>query len=269
MRVVLIFLFSFSLLLQAKHSSKKEWNYIFNKLDLWTLPISGTMAYLGHLNYYTRKDYTAQEIISTQNAKTLQFYFNNRPLADFARFYTYGLGGAAMVAAGPLVNWNTKKLGTIGIMYTQLLLMERGLYGIVSNVTRVPRPFVYDPTVSLEYKQERGKDAFMYFYSSRASFAFANAFFWHDMIKHSDWNAKWRIYGTAFLYGSASAISLMEVFSGEHYIQDVILGAAAGSTLAYAILKLHDIYDMEPYIDLPEEVNIVPTGNGIYLSYNF
>lgn len=267
-RILILIILATYFTVSAKNPKKKDWDYTFNKLDLLTIPIAGSMSYLGYINYYSRTVYSPSDIIATQNSKVLNYYRYSPALNDFATYYSIAIAGAGIAACGPLVGWNGKKIGTVAIMYAEMLMMERGLVGIIKNVTRNARPFVYDPTVPLSEKTARGKDAYMSFFSSKSSFAFANAFFWHDMIKHSDWDEKWRIYGTAFLYGSATAISAMNVVSGEHFTKDVLVGAIFGSTLAYTSLKLHDIYDMEPYYDLTK-IRLVPTLNGVYASINF
>lgn len=252
---------------QVQAQSYDKWSYTFNKLDLIVIPMASTISYLGYKNYTTTVNYDATDIASVQSSKDIAFDFYSPPMEQFSHYLSIGIAGAGWVSSISLVDMKPKKWFTLGVMYTEMMMIERGIIGITKNVSRKARPYVYDPTVPMSIKLERGKDAFMSFPSGHASFAFANAFFWNDILLHSDWSAKWKIYGTGFLYGSASLVSIFRVTSGEHFLVDVLAGGGIGAITAYMSLKLHDIYDMEPYLD--GNLSIVPTGRGVNMVYSF
>lgn len=265
------FLVILSVILVSSVSAHQfEWNYTFNKINLISVPTAAGFGYLGYKNYSTVRAYSDQEILQTQNSQKLSHYRFSEPLDDFGTYAAYSAAGLSVIASAPMLGWNSKKILTAGYMYMHMLVLERGMAGIVKNVSRVPRPYVFDPSVPLSYKRDKQKDAYMSFYSAHTSFAFANAFFWSDMINYSYLNRKWKMYGKAFLYGSATLVGVTRYFSGQHFAQDIVVGAGVGVIIAYFTLKIHDMYDMEPFNKkYNSSLTISPTSTGVYLALSF
>ena len=97
-RILILIILATYFTVSAKNPKKKDWDYTFNKLDLLTIPIAGSMSYLGYINYYSRKVYSPSDIIATQNSKVLNYYRYSPALNDFATYYSIAIAGAGIAA---------------------------------------------------------------------------------------------------------------------------------------------------------------------------
>lgn len=130
-----------------------------------------------------------------------------------------------------------KDAGTISTMYLQTIMFATFLPSYGKGTVKRIRPYVYSTKASLADKQDI--EARRSFFSGHATWAFATSIFFASVYTdyHPDSEYKDYIWGGAI--GLASTVSLLRVTSGAHFISDILVGAAVGSTVGYLIPYIH------------------------------
>ncbi len=140
--------------------------------------------------------------------------------------------------------------GSISLMYLETVLFASFTPSYGKGSAKRIRPFVYNRDAPLSEKQDQ--DARRSFFSGHATWAFATSIFFASVYTdyHPDSEYKDYIWGGAV--GLASAVSILRVTSGAHFVSDVLVGAAVGSTIGYVIPYLHrnnaENFSMTPMI---------------------
>lgn len=150
--------------------------------------------------------------------------------------------------------------GTIATMYLETVLFATFTPSYGKGGVRRIRPFVYGTKAPLSEKQ--GIDARRSFFSGHATWAFATSMFFANVYSDYFPNSKYNDYVWYGSIGLASTVSILRVSSGAHFISDVIVGAAVGSTIGYMIPYLHRNHS-EDFSILPQ---ISPQFRGFTLS---
>ena len=130
-----------------------------------------------------------------------------------------------------------KDAGTISTMYLETVLFATFLPSFGKGTAKRIRPYVYSSSAPLGEKQN--EDARRSFFSGHATWAFATSVFFATVYTdyHPDSEYRDIVWGGAI--GLASTVSLLRVTAGAHFISDVVVGAAVGSTLGYVIPYIH------------------------------
>ena len=156
-------------------------------------------------------------------------------------------------------------VGTITVMYLQTILSATFITSSIKTVSRV-RPLAYNPDTPLNDKLSLKQDLRGSFPSGHTAWAFSSAVFfstvYSDYFPDSDWTPY--IWGGSLV--AASAVGLFRQQSGYHFPTDVLVGAALGSMIGYAIPYLHRKSDSK---DLSITPLISPTYAGMGLRYEF
>ncbi|MDP1677050.1 MAG: phosphatase PAP2 family protein [Bacteroidota bacterium] len=140
--------------------------------------------------------------------------------------------------------------GTITTMYLETILFATFTpsYG-KGGVQRI-RPFVYGTKAPLSEKQNN--EARRSFFSGHATWAFATSVFFANVYSDYYPNSKYKAYVWYGSIGLASTVSILRVSSGAHFVSDIIVGAAVGSSIGYVIPYLHrnhsDYFSLLPQI---------------------
>lgn len=125
----------------------------------------------------------------------------------------------------------------ITVMYVQTMMFAKYLPYFAKGGTRRIRPFVYGTDAPLV--DRLNADARRSFFSSHAAWSFAASTFFVQVFSSYHPDAPLLPYVWGGAYGLATAVSFLRITSGEHFITDVIAGAAAGSVIGYVIPLLH------------------------------
>lgn len=139
-------------------------------------------------------------------------------------------------------NFRFKNSFTLGIIYLESMLCLKGLNDIVKNLTARPRPFLYNPDLSVQERYDYLETTSSYgsFFSGHTSTAFLSAVFlsktFTDIYGKSAWNA---VIWTASL-SAASITGYCRVAAGEHFPTDVLTGAIIGSLFGYIFPIIHN-----------------------------
>ncbi|HFC01153.1 MAG TPA: phosphatase PAP2 family protein [Phaeodactylibacter sp.] len=150
----------------------------------------------------------------------------------------------------------------IGVMYTQVLLLNAGLTDLTKKLFLRTRPLAYNPDFGIENKL--AKDARYSFFSGHVSAVASSSFFAAKVFSDYFPNSKWKrvVWGTAIV--TPMVTSFFRIKAGKHYPTDVIVGYAVGASIGYFIPHLHQkIRKKSPNVNL----SVLPTGG--YFSWRF
>lgn len=125
---------------------------------------------------------------------------------------------------------------TNAIMYLETMSLNYGLNSITKSLVGRFRPFSYDSTTAEDVLFDY--DTRYSFYSGHSSTAFASAIF-NIIILTSQSGGLNKTIGVTLNIVNATAIATLRVMAGKHFFSDVLVGAIAGSGIAYLTTKLH------------------------------
>ena len=184
-------------------------------------------------------------------------YEYNKPWNIAGDVFLYGLIAMPVVSlAGNQKNgyaW-----ATYGAMYAESALLVFGTCELLKNSIPRYRPYCYFEDIP------SGKDADYYksFPSRHTAFAFMSAGFLTATFFTEHPNSPWKIPLAAISYSLAAAVGTSRIFSGNHFLSDVLAGAALGSVYGYLIPWLH-------LRKKSDNVTPVPLYNGFVFVWTF
>ena len=154
-----------------------------------------------------------------------------------------------------------KDVGTISTMYLETVLFSTFVPSYGKGAAKRIRPYAYGSKALLSDKQDA--DTRRSFFSGHATWAFSTTMFFANVYTdyHPDTPYKEYIWGGAI--GLASAVSILRITSGAHFLSDVIVGAAVGSTIGYTIPYIH----RNTTTKLSFQPLILPDYHGMVFSY--
>ena len=146
---------------------------------------------------------------------------------------------------------------TYGIMYAQAVFLTYGTRMLIGNVVNRYRPHEYfdNPTHPIKNNS---------FPSGTTAIAFMPATFLSVTFSAEFPDSPWRIPLIVGSYTLATAVGVTRIFSGAHFLTDVLAGAAIGSLYGWLIPTLHRRKNIEG-----NRISPLFTGNGIMLSLKF
>ena len=131
-----------------------------------------------------------------------------------------------------------KDAGIVGLMYVETLLLSSAGTMLSKGIFKRTRPFTYNPDVPMSLKAGN-KDARRSFYSGHTTIAFASSFFlakvYGDFYPDSDY--KPLVWGGAIAI--SSAVGLLRMLAGKHFLTDVLAGGAIGGLIGYGVPAIH------------------------------
>ncbi len=123
------------------------------------------------------------------------------------------------------------------VVLGETALVNNALFQVTKLAVRRPRPYAYDPDVSVTERSQA--DAAMSFYSGHTAnaFAMATAYSYLFTKRHADSGMVIPVWLGTHLLAVGTGVS--QVLAGEHFWTDVIVGAVVGSAVGLAIPHLH------------------------------
>lgn len=139
----------------------------------------------------------------------------------------------------PLVLLSTEKSEwfTAGTMFAESFILAYGLKGIAKTFVYRPRPYMYFEN-SPANKIEDG-DWCKSFPSGHTTFAFTGAAFSSYVFCKYFPDSPWRFAVIAGTYALAATTGCLRIASGNHFMTDVITGAAIGTLCGIIVPWLH------------------------------
>ena len=149
----------------------------------------------------------------------------------------------------------TNTLFTYATMYAEAFVLAHATKELFKSVTPRYRPYLY-----FSNPPDIPKDRHNSFPSGHTTFAFLGATFLATTFPTDHPDSKWSFPLIASGYTLATGIGIMRVTSGNHYITDVLAGAAIGSFYGWLI----------PHIHLAPKTNLTlsPTYSGFQMIYS-
>jgi membrane-associated phospholipid phosphatase len=125
------------------------------------------------------------------------------------------------------------------VMALEAATINYALTGIAKVASQRPRPYLYNPNVSLETKLDQRDDAARSFYSLHTSSAFCGAIFFAKVFSDLVPSASWRALMWSLSLSLAATAGALRVTAGKHFPTDVLTGAVAGTLVGYIVPTLH------------------------------
>ena len=143
---------------------------------------------------------------------------------------------------------------TVGLMYAETIALTYGLKELGKNLINRDRPYTY-----FENHPSFGEDDIRSFPSGHTALSFASASFTSYVFSLFYSDSNWRIPVTLISFSSAITIAVLRVYSGSHFLTDVIAGALMGSIIGITIPLLHTLNT--------EDVSL--SASPFHLAFNF
>lgn len=147
-----------------------------------------------------------------------------------------GVGMAASLGLMIAQQQGEEPLIPVGLDVESFLICN-GITSVVKWSVQRPRPYVFNPGLSLE--QKRRKDAMLSFWSGHTSNTAALTFTCASVLERSDLS---RGEKSAVWIGAAALpalVGFLRVRSGRHFPTDVLAGFAAGAVVGWAVPYFH------------------------------
>ncbi|GHU26928.1 hypothetical protein FACS1894172_11310 [Spirochaetia bacterium] len=181
----------------------------------------------------------------------------NKPVDISSDVMLYALMAAPLISlAGNSKDANA--WATYGIMYAEAFLLVCGTFEVIKNSVLRYRPYCYFGSIP------SGKESsyFESLPSGHTAIAFMSAGFLTSTFLTEYPDSHWKIPVSAIAYTLAAGVGAGRIFSGNHFMTDVLAGAAIGSLYGWLIPVLH----------IPAKnnnVTIQPVVNGIIVKVSF
>lgn len=128
---------------------------------------------------------------------------------------------------------------TVGVMYAEAVILEEGIKELIKNLVLRARPYSYFDSVPK--KDIESRDWTRSFPSGHTSASFLGAAFTSLVFSSYYPDSPWKIPVIAGSFTLAVTTAVLRIASGNHFITDVLVGAAIGSVIGVGVPLLHKI----------------------------
>ena len=134
---------------------------------------------------------------------------------------------------------DTSEWFTIAAMYTETFLLTNGIKELTKALVFRPRPYMYfDGYPQKKIDEGDWEDSF---FSGHTAHAFSGAAFTSFVFAKYYPDSPWRYAVTAGTFALAAATGIMRVAGGNHFVTDVLVGAAVGTACGILVPYLHTL----------------------------
>lgn len=127
----------------------------------------------------------------------------------------------------------------LAVMYAETALLTQGTCEILKMAVNKPRPYMYFD--GYPQKEVDNGDWCCSFPSKHTAFAFTAATFATYTVCKYFPSSPWRFAVTGGSYAIAAAVGILRIASGNHFITDVLTGAAIGSLYGFVVPWVHSL----------------------------
>ena len=219
------------------------------------LVLSGSDLVLDNMLEVNRAEYDSAKIYDKSDVNAFDRFFMNSYSKKLDRAGDISLV-AAMAAPAVLAATDKEEWLTVGVMYAETLLIANGIKELTKLAVRRDRPFMYyDPDTYPEDDIKDG-DFANSFPSGHSTMAFAGATFASYTYSKYFPDSNWRYAVTGGSYALALTTAALRVKSGNHFMTDVMTGAALGTAVGFLVPWLHTF-------NTKNDLNVALTGDGV------
>ena len=126
---------------------------------------------------------------------------------------------------------------TISLMYAETFLLANGIKELTKTLVSRPRPYMYFDGYPQKKVDEGDWDDS--FFSGHTTLVFTGAAFTSYVFAKYNPDSPWRFAVAAGTYTLAAATGIMRVAGGNHFVTDVLVGAAVGTACGILVPWLH------------------------------
>ncbi len=126
---------------------------------------------------------------------------------------------------------------TISLMYAETFLLANGIKELTKTFVARPRPYMYFDGYPQKKLDEGDWDDS--FFSGHTALAFTGAAFTSYVFAKYNPDSPWRFAVVAGTYTLAAATGIMRVAGGNHFVTDILVGAAVGTACGILVPWLH------------------------------
>ncbi len=147
---------------------------------------------------------------------------------------------APFILAVPMLRhgeWSS--LVTFAAIYSEALSINGTLTQIAKASVKRARPFEYGTQLNMDQKLGSGTNGISSFYSGHTSVVFCSAVLLSTEFSEMYPTSKLKPFVWGASLGVATATGILRYTSGNHFPTDILVGAAVGSLIGYAIPALH------------------------------
>jgi membrane-associated phospholipid phosphatase len=181
-------------------------------------------------------------------------------LSDVTLYGAMSLPYAALLidAAGRGGDW--AGLGADALVLTKTYAVNALVCGLVKQMARRPRPYMYDPNASDEQREANNSHRSFFSGHTSISFSLATSYSYLFTLRHPD--SPYLLPVWLGSHALAGTTAVMRVLAGKHFWSDVMVGALVGSAIGLAVPWLHrqaaspHATSMERFL---AELRLVPT----------
>lgn len=239
-----------AILVCTQHSLSQEKTFPY-RLKLETeIPIIATGLGVTTINSYAIKE--PLPLIATQISNLSTSYINGFDRISTKKFSskaerTSGFARDALfivpitLGLKPLLNKEWQQVLTLSVLYIETVYLNREFTALTKNTFKRKRPYLYNASLTLTQKQELFEDGNPQksFVSGHASMAFCSAVFLSTVYTNLYGKDPYSNIVWATSISIAALVGYLRIESGMHFPSDVLVGAAVGSIIGYAIPHLH------------------------------
>ena len=151
---------------------------------------------------------------------------------------------------------------TCGVMYAETLLIANGVKELTKLAVNRTRPYMYYDAGTFPKDDVKDGDWANSFPSGHSTMAFASATFTSYTFCKYFPDSAWRIPVVAGSYAMAGGVAVLRLSSGNHFMSDVLAGAAIGTLTGFLVPYLHTF-------NTNHDLNLSLLPNGFSLAVKF
>ena len=219
--------------------------------------LSGTDLILDNALKLNRQEYEGETFnkddVNAFDRKVMHSYSKSRDRAADL------LMAATLAAPIVLAKTQNEDLLTCGVMYAETLLIANGIKELTKLAVNRTRPYMYYDSDTFPEKDIDDGDWANSFPSGHSTMAFSAATFTSYTFCKYFPESDLRIPVVAGSYAMACGVAALRLSSGNHFMTDVLTGAAIGSAVGFLVPWLHSFNEKN-------DLNVSLLGNGISIS---
>ena len=169
---------------------------------------------------------------------------------------------ATMATPAVLATTQKEEWLTCGVMYAETLLIANGIKEITKLCVNRARPYMYYDSETFPESDIEDGDWANSFPSGHCAMAFAGATFTSYTFCKYFPDSPWRFPVVASSFAMAAGTAALRIASGNHFMTDVLTGAAIGSAVGFLVPWLHTF-------NTKNDLNLALRADGVSIALRF